>query len=236
MVFSHNSNVSSMVNVDELIKENHELKLRNLMKQLSFDSSCSSDKIYKDTSSSGLSSNTNEQFLSLDTLPEPPSISIDQLRQLNQAFNKLESSLPPDEQKIRPKSISLKSERSNSFESLASCSSNTTLDVNTTKRAISRCSTVDIRPKSSGKTIKKFNNIVTILATSQNNQKRLQITSLKSLTQMPSFDEEDNDLKKADQRLNDLLESLKAEVDQKRAVSNRNNNDWLNLLEMNDSL
>lgn len=61
--------------------------------------------------------------------------------------------------------------------------------------------------------------------------KPLQITSLKSLTQMSN---EDNDLRKTDQKLNDILEKLKAEVNEKRSAVQKANNDWLNLLKMDN--
>lgn len=127
--------------------------MRTLMQQLSANiSSCSSgNKLINEHSatSSSVLSNPNEQFMSLDALPDPPCISIDEIRQLNQAFNKLESSLPLEQQANKEKieTISLRSERSNSFDSIASCSSNTTLDVNATKRPVSKCSTVDVRIK-----------------------------------------------------------------------------------------
>lgn len=109
--------------------------------------SSTSSKRHECTASSCLSigQNPNDVFLSLDSLPDPPCISIEELRQLNQAFNKLESSLPVETQ--LQDSASLKTARSNSFESLTSCSSDTTLDINTPKRPISKCSTVDVTPK-----------------------------------------------------------------------------------------
>lgn len=163
------------LNVDELIKENYELKLRTLLQQ--FSCNLSSNTV---SSSLSLVNNNNEQFMSLDSLPDPPSISIEEIRQLNQAFNKIESSLPKEDQI---------SERSNSFESLSSCSSNTTLDINASKRPISRCSTVDVGIK----TKQEFMG-----------HSKLKITSLKSLTQRP-ISVEDDDLKKADEKLNYLL-------------------------------
>lgn len=79
--------------------------------------------------------------MSLDALPEPPSVSIEEIRELNRAFNTVENDR--DEHKFSSKSPSSNSGRSNSFDSLASASSNTTLDYG--KRPTSSCSTVDVK-------------------------------------------------------------------------------------------
>lgn len=60
--------------------------------------------------------------------------------------------------------------------------------------------------------------------------KPIRITSLKNLTQLRKSIEEDDELKKADEKLNELLSRLRAEVD--RAHSEKSSNEWLDLLKI----
>lgn len=127
---------NSNLNVDELIRENYELM-----------------RLASGANSSSPSSSTNksdnrtifDQFLSLDALPEPPSVSVEEIREINKAFNAIESAGSPEKAECKYFTGSSNiSERVTSIESITeSCSSNTTLD----RRPVSACSTVNIKPK-----------------------------------------------------------------------------------------